>query len=216
MDRFIWAWGRSIPTDYHGRQLLVVPNRHTGKCQTCFAKRMENGTHEEVQHKGSRSRHRRQCCHSPRPGAPPAPHKPAEVTRIANALARQRYGGTLYGRLSVRLLLSASLECRRRQKVGDRDVRSQPLDMLFKYRTESDRIVASTVLLIATVCRHRQGGGWCYNEGACYGRTLPSYAGGVLGSSKNWTSTFGTYYLDDQDWNRVFLRYCSGESYPCQ
>jgi hypothetical protein len=58
-----------------------------------------------------------------------------------------------------------------------------------------------------------QGGGWCYNEGACYGRTLPSYGNGVFGSSKNWTSTFGTYYLDDQDWNRVFLRYCSGASF---
>jgi hypothetical protein len=58
-----------------------------------------------------------------------------------------------------------------------------------------------------------QGGGWCYNEGACYGRTLPSYAGGGLGSSKNWTTTFGTYYLEDQDWNRVFLRYCSGASF---
>ena len=50
-----------------------------------------------------------------------------------------------------------------------------------------------------------QGGGWCYNEGAYFGRTLPSYAIGVFGSSKNWTSTFGTYYLEDQDWNRVFF-----------
>ena len=58
-----------------------------------------------------------------------------------------------------------------------------------------------------------QGGGWCYNEGACYGRTLPSYGNGVFGSSKNWTSSFGTYYLDNQDWNRVFLRYCSGASF---
>ena len=56
-------------------------------------------------------------------------------------------------------------------------------------------------------------GRWCYNEGDCYGRTLPSYANSVFGSSKNWTSNFGTYYLDDQDWNRVFLRYCSGASF---
>lgn len=58
-----------------------------------------------------------------------------------------------------------------------------------------------------------QGGGWCYNEGDCYGRTLPAYAGGVLGSSKNWTTTMGGYFLENQDWNRVFLRYCSGASF---
>jgi len=58
-----------------------------------------------------------------------------------------------------------------------------------------------------------QGGGWCYNEGACYGRTLPSYAGGVFGSSNNWTDTFGTYFVENEDWNRVFLRYCSGASF---
>ena len=59
-----------------------------------------------------------------------------------------------------------------------------------------------------------QGGGWCYNEGACYGRTLPSYGGGNFGSSKNWTDTFGNgYFLENQDWNRVFLRYCSGASF---
>ena len=58
-----------------------------------------------------------------------------------------------------------------------------------------------------------QGGGWCYNEGACYGRTLPSYAGGVFGSSNNWTSTMTGYFLEYQSWNRVFLRYCSGASF---
>lgn len=58
-----------------------------------------------------------------------------------------------------------------------------------------------------------QGGGWCYNEGACYGRTLASYAGGVFGSSLNWTSTMGGYFSDNQSWNRVLLRYCSGASF---
>lgn len=58
-----------------------------------------------------------------------------------------------------------------------------------------------------------QGGGWCFDEGDCYGRTLSSYSNGVLGSSENWTSTMGGYFLESQDWNRVFLRYCSGESF---
>jgi hypothetical protein len=58
-----------------------------------------------------------------------------------------------------------------------------------------------------------QGGGWCYDPGDCYGRTLPGYAGGAFGSSKNWTSTMGGYFADNQGWNRVFLRYCSGASF---
>jgi len=58
-----------------------------------------------------------------------------------------------------------------------------------------------------------QGGGWCYNEGACYGRTRPAYSGGHLGSSNNWSLSHGTYCLDNQDWNRVFLSYCSGVSF---
>lgn len=58
-----------------------------------------------------------------------------------------------------------------------------------------------------------QGGGWCYNEGACYGRTLPSYGNGVFGSSVNWTTTMTGYFQENQDWNRVFLRYCSGASF---
>ena len=58
-----------------------------------------------------------------------------------------------------------------------------------------------------------QGGGWCYDEGACYGRTLPSYGGGVFGGSANWTATMGGYFAEHPDWNRVFLRYCSGASF---
>lgn len=67
-----------------------------------------------------------------------------------------------------------------------------------------------------------QGGGWCYNEGACYGRTLPGYGGGVFGSSKAWPPTFSgsavesanaTLNPDFHGWNHVFLRYCSGASF---
>lgn len=60
-----------------------------------------------------------------------------------------------------------------------------------------------------------EGGGWCYNEGACYGRTLSSYSGGRFGSSKNWSEVHPTYFNDvgSAAWNRVFLRYCSGASF---
>jgi hypothetical protein len=67
-----------------------------------------------------------------------------------------------------------------------------------------------------------QGGGWCYNEGSCYGRTLSSYAGGVFGSSKAWPTAQSGWSLNSDsaaenpdfvDWNHVFLRYCSGASF---
>jgi len=67
-----------------------------------------------------------------------------------------------------------------------------------------------------------QGGGWCYNEGDCYGRTLPSYARGVFGSSKNWSTTFLGWAIespnvtlnpDFHSWNHVFMPYCSGASF---
>jgi hypothetical protein len=34
---------------------------------------------------------------------------------------------------------------------------------------------------------YSQGGGWCYSMEDCFSRTQPSYAGGALGSSKNWS-----------------------------
>jgi hypothetical protein len=61
------------------------------------------------------------------------------------------------------------------------------------------------------------GGGWCYNELDCWGRSKTT-----LGSSKNWanTSSIGGLMSDDCSvnpdfctWNRVQMAYCDGNSF---
>ena len=62
-----------------------------------------------------------------------------------------------------------------------------------------------------------QGGGWCYDEEDCWGRSKTN-----LGSSKNWakTSSMGGIMSDDCDtnpdfcnFNRVHMVYCDGNSF---
>merc|ERR1712113_425970 len=64
---------------------------------------------------------------------------------------------------------------------------------------------------------HQQGGGWCYTEESCVGRSK-----GALGSTKNDKSTSslngGGFSMDPNqnplmyNWNAVELRYCDGAS----
>ena len=62
-----------------------------------------------------------------------------------------------------------------------------------------------------------EGGGWCYDEGACLDRSKSS-----LGSSKSWpaTASFSGFLSDNQDtnpdfynWNLAFINYCDGASF---
>lgn len=62
-----------------------------------------------------------------------------------------------------------------------------------------------------------QGGGWCYNEYDCWGRSKTA-----LGSSKSWgpTMDIGGIMSDDCNsnptfctWNRVNMNYCDGNSF---
>ena len=64
---------------------------------------------------------------------------------------------------------------------------------------------------------HLEGGGWCYDEGACLDRSKSS-----LGSSKSWpaTASFSGFLSDNQDtnpdfynWNLAFINYCDGASF---
>ncbi|XP_064394259.1 uncharacterized protein LOC135341593 [Halichondria panicea] len=64
---------------------------------------------------------------------------------------------------------------------------------------------------------HMEGGGWCYNEDDCVGRSKTN-----LGSSKNWgpTASFNGFLSDDPqlnplfyNWTLVFLKYCDGASF---
>ncbi len=64
---------------------------------------------------------------------------------------------------------------------------------------------------------HMEGGGWCYNEDDCVGRSRTD-----LGSSKNWkpTASFNGFLSDDPqlnplffNWTVVFLKYCDGASF---
>ena len=64
---------------------------------------------------------------------------------------------------------------------------------------------------------HMQGGGWCYDEEACLGRSKTD-----IGSSKKWKSTqdFGGLLSDDPkenpdfyQWNMVRINYCDGASF---
>ena len=52
-----------------------------------------------------------------------------------------------------------------------------------------------------------QGGGWCPRLEDCFQRTLPDYAGGNLGSSKNWADWTWKFDLgaDFADWGALFL-----------
>jgi len=62
-----------------------------------------------------------------------------------------------------------------------------------------------------------QGGGWCFNEQDCLGRSNT-----FLGSSKNWPNTYeanGPMSMDCSNnpdfcnYNKVFIRYCDGNSF---
>ena len=64
---------------------------------------------------------------------------------------------------------------------------------------------------------HMEGGGWCYIEDDCVGRSRTS-----LGSSKTWgdTANFNGFLSDDPqlnplfyNWTVVFLKYCDGASF---
>jgi hypothetical protein len=66
-----------------------------------------------------------------------------------------------------------------------------------------------------------QGGGWCYSEADCYGRSK-----GSLGSSTKWAKTsnpMGGLMSDDCTanpqfctWNKVWMPYCDGNSFSGQ
>ena len=62
-----------------------------------------------------------------------------------------------------------------------------------------------------------EGGGWCYDENDCWGRSQ-----GQLGSSKDWPPTVGAGGIMSSDcnvnptfcsFNRVYLKYCDGNSF---
>ena len=65
---------------------------------------------------------------------------------------------------------------------------------------------------------HLEGGGWCYDEDECVGRSKTN-----LGSSKEWkrTAEFPYGFLSDDrwvnpdfhDWNLAFVNYCDGASF---
>jgi hypothetical protein len=65
---------------------------------------------------------------------------------------------------------------------------------------------------------HLEGGGWCYNEDDCIGRSKTP-----LGSSTFWKTTAeypGGLLSDDQtanpdfyNWNLAFVKYCDGASF---
>ena len=60
-----------------------------------------------------------------------------------------------------------------------------------------------------------EGGGWCPDPYQCYLRTLPSYSGGNLGSSKNWPAWSWGWWFGPRfvDWSFLSLPYCDGASY---
>uniref|UniRef100_A0A6B2L7E7 Pectin acetylesterase n=1 Tax=Arcella intermedia TaxID=1963864 RepID=A0A6B2L7E7_9EUKA len=70
---------------------------------------------------------------------------------------------------------------------------------------------------------HIQGGGWCYDEADCLGRSKT-----ILGSSKTWPTILPNNFIDDTsgifsadpninpdfyNWTRIWLPYCDGASF---
>jgi hypothetical protein len=70
---------------------------------------------------------------------------------------------------------------------------------------------------------HIQGGGWCYDENDCVGRSTT-----ILGSSKQWPTTLPSTFIDTTggifsdntqvnphfaNWTRVWFPYCDGASF---